>query len=137
MGLYRYPFLKKMGKPGKSSLSPGKRRYRTKSHFSENQLQLILLDIQAGKIRERNAAKTYNIPRNTLRNKRLGKHTKKVGRSTVFSQEGELYFAHNITVLSFLGMPISIFDVRCVAKSYLDTQKRNVEMFPYNTPGWD
>ncbi|XP_063244589.1 uncharacterized protein LOC134544837 [Bacillus rossius redtenbacheri] len=123
-------------KPG-GSVSPGVRRYGTKSRYTTEELERILSDIKCGKISQREASKLYNIPRNTLRNKLLGQHNKKVGRPTIFSKEEELFFIQHILYLSDEGIPISLFDVRCVVKCYLDTQNRKVQQFKGNMPGWD
>lgn len=118
-------------------VSPGVRRYGTKSRYTNEELERILEDIRRGIISQREASKKYEIPRNTLRNKLTGRHTKKVGRPTVFSEEEELSFIRHTVSLSDLGIPISLFDVRCVVKSYLDTQSRKVIQFKGNMPGWD
>jgi hypothetical protein len=127
----------KMGKKKSCHVSPGTRRYGTKSRYTTEELNKILNEINEGKISERAASKKYNIPRNTLRNKRSGHHSKKVGRPTVFSEEEELSFVNHILALGDLGMPISLYDVRCIVKSYLDSQKRKVIQFRDNMPGWD
>lgn len=124
-----------MGKP--KANSPGTRRYGTKTRYTEEQLNNILEELRTGKIGQREASNKYGIPRNTLRNKLFGKHQKNVGRPQVFTSEEEEIFVSHIAHVSDLGFPISLFDVRCIAKGYLDSKKKIVHQFKNNMPGWE
>ena len=50
------------------------------------------------------------------------------GKPSVFSAEEEECFVHHCIVASEFGFPIDTFDLRCIVKSYLDRQGRNVYM---------
>lgn len=112
-----------MGRSKSARFSPGTRRYGTKSRYTQEQLESIEDDLRTGKIGQREAAKKYGIPRNTLRNKLLGKHEKKVGLPLTFSPEEENTFVTHIAHISDLGCPISLFDARLLAKFYLESNK--------------
>lgn len=124
-----------MGK--KKTMLPGTRPYGTKTRYSSETLEQVVEDIRCGKIGQREAARLYSIPRQTLVNKLKNEHCKKIGRPTVFSLNEEATFVEHCVVLSEMGIPVSMFDLRCIVKSYLDTQKRVVKCFPGNMPGWE
>lgn len=126
-----------MPKKRVSDLRPNIRRYGIKSRYTQEQLDKILEEVKGGVISERQAARKYDIPRNTIRNKLKGYHSKSVGRPTVFSEEEEKSIVRHVMSLSDIGLPISLFDVRCVAQSYLNSQARRVKQFKQNLPGWD
>jgi hypothetical protein len=123
-----------MGRPTVSK--PGTRRYGTKSNYSEEKLNEVLEEIKSGKMGQREAAKTYNIPRNTIRNKLYGHHVKSVGRPKVFTPDEEQVFVAHVISVSDMGIPISLFDVRSIAKCYLDSNKTKISQFKINMPGW-
>lgn len=123
--------------PRKPTHKPGTRPYGTKTRYTKEKLQEILHEIQSGQISQRKASLKYKIARNTLKNKIKKLHTKNVGRPVVFSQEEEQAFVDHILILSDLGLPISLYDVRCIAKNYLDSNSLQIAQFKNNFPGWD
>ena len=118
-------------------IKPGTRQYGTKTRYSDETLKKIVDDITAGRIGQREASKKYNIPRQTIVNKLKNKHSGKVGRPTVFTELEEKIFVKHCITVSDMGIPISLYDLRCIVKSYLDSLKRNVSCFPGNMPGWE
>lgn len=92
----------------------------------------MLDDIKSGRISQTKAAKKLEISRNALRNKFKDLHTKNVGKPIVFSKEEELAFVEHAVSLSDIGIPISLFDLRRIVKSYSDVQNRNVSQFKGN-----
>lgn len=74
----------------RSRMLPGVRRYGTKSNYSIETFHKALDEIQSGTISQRKAAKNYNIPRSTLKNKLKQKHGKAVGRPAVLTRDEEV-----------------------------------------------
>lgn len=121
----------------KPSVKSGTRQYGTKTRYSNEKLQKALDDIRLGKIGQREAARLYSIPRQTLVNKMKSKHSSRAGRPNIFSVDEENAFVHHCVCVSEMGIPISMFDLRCIVKSYLDSKKRVVKCFKNNMPGWE
>ena len=63
-------------------------------------LELCLQEIRDCKITQREAAKKYEIPRSTLKNKLKNHHTGTVGRQPVFSEIEEESFVQHMIKLS-------------------------------------
>lgn len=116
---------------------PGTRQYGLKSNYTVETINEALEKIKSGAMTQREAARIYKIPRSTLKYKLQGKHDKKTGRPPVFSSEEENLFIQHILAVSELGLPVSLYDVRCIVKQYLDKSKRNVPTFSNNMPGWE
>lgn len=85
----------------------------------------ILYYVTLGGIGQREAAWKYGIPSQN--------HSGKVGLAQIFSPT---FVQHCISV-SEMGIPISMYDLRCIVKSYLDSTKRKVSCFTNNMPGWE
>ncbi|CAH2017331.1 unnamed protein product [Acanthoscelides obtectus] len=85
----------------------------------------------------RQASAAHNIPFGTLRNKYMGIRTLKSEGQTVFSNAEELAFVKAVTICSDWGFPLTLTDLRYIAKSYLDSQGRNIGKFRANMPGTD
>lgn len=120
-----------------AEISPRPRLYGTKSRYTQEQLEEIIDDIKHGRIGQREASRKYGIPRNTFRNKIQHHHVKSVGRQLAFSPEEEKCFVNHILALSDFGIPCSLFDLRCIAKCYLDSNNRKELRFKGNMPGWE
>lgn len=121
----------------KRPVQPGTRQYGTKTRYSADMLAKIIEDVTAGRIGQREAARVYGVPRQTIVNKMKNRHTRKVGRPIIFSPEEENVFVRHCIAVSDMGIPISLFDLRLIVKSYLDSAKRKVGCFPGNMPGWE
>ena len=61
--------------------------------------------------------------------------TKQLGRSPVFSEEEERTIADHCHVVSDLGCPIGLEDLRYVVRGYLERIGRKVSVFRENLPG--
>lgn len=88
----------------------------------------------------------YNIHKNTLwlktkeaRNVPIAIPVpmKTPGGQRVFTDDEEMGFAVHAVSMSTYGFPITCFDLRCIAKSYLDRTGRKVPAFRNNFPGRD
>ena len=87
-----------------------------------------------GAFKQRPAAKVFNIPRSTIKNKLAGKHSKPVGRPLVFSFGEERLILQCVQLLCDYGFPATPQDVRHLIKSYLDTKNRTMLQFNDNLP---
>lgn len=85
----------------------------------------------------RRASAQYKIPFGTLRNKFMGTRTRKSGGQTVFSNNEEKAFFQCANLCGEWGFPLTVTDIRFLAKNYLDSQGRNVKKFADNKPGKD
>ena len=74
----------------------GARRYQD---YTDENLEECLDKIKTGKLTQRVAASTYNIPRSTLKNKLKNKHTKTVGRPPVLTFEEEKLILSRVQLL--------------------------------------
>lgn len=80
----------------------GSRRY---ADYSKEELEECLNHVREGKLSQRTAAKQFNIPRSTLKNKLKQRHSSNVGRQTVFSAEEEAVFeAHIAKIADYLRL---------------------------------
>ncbi|KAJ8947645.1 hypothetical protein NQ314_008568 [Rhamnusium bicolor] len=112
----------------------GARNYKNYSHYK---LQQALEEIRSKSISLRNAAKKYQISKNTLWNKLHGKHERMPGKPRVFTEQEEESFAGHLIDLSAFGFPVTGEDLKIIVKSYLNRQGRNVSCFKNNYPGPD
>jgi hypothetical protein len=108
--------------------------------MSDHRLKLIeeaVKEVQEKKLSIRAAAKKYSLPKSTISDHARGKYTGPHGKQPVFSpQEERVLAAHVVTVANW-GFPFSRFDLRLLAKLYLDKAGRNVPVFKNNLPGED
>ena len=109
----------------------GARRYQD---YTDENLEECLDKIKTGKLTQRVAASTYNIPRSTLKNKLKNKHTKTVDRPPVLTFEEEKLILSRVQVLCDYGFPATEEDVRHYIKGYLDMKMRVVTQFRNNLP---
>jgi len=115
---------------------PGARSY---GDYTRETLEMCLEVIKSGAKTQRAAAIFYGIPRSTIKNKLKGLHDKNPGKQTVFVPQEEESIAEHVKILSEFGFPITEYDLRCIAKSYLETLGRKVTDFAKsdNMPGYD
>ena len=59
------------------------------------------------------------------------------GHPTIFSDNEENSLVTHLTTVADWGFPMNLFDLRCLAKIYLDQQGRKVTAFKDNLPGKD
>lgn len=111
---------------------PGSRRY---VDYTKEQLEECLNAIRSKRLTQREAAKKYNIPRSTIKNKLKNKTSRKHGRPTVFTTLEEMNFVAHVTALAEYGFPLEESDLIFVIKDYLSSQGRIVKEFTNNTPG--
>lgn len=118
-----------------SRRKPGARSYK---HYSDRQMELCLSDIENHILTQREASEKYKIPRSSIILKIKAIRTnniKRPGRQCVFSEDEELAFVYHAMEMCRFGFPITIFDLRCIVKSYLDKKGIEMQQFPNNLPG--
>ncbi|XP_037300423.1 uncharacterized protein LOC115456161 isoform X2 [Manduca sexta] len=124
-----------LNKPCAYKKKIGRRMYQ---NYTEEKLQKAIKDIQENRISLRDAQVKYNIHRNTLHNKIKGKHSgAKPGRPTIFSPEEENELVEHAVTVSSYGFPVTRYDLRSIAQTYLKKLGRNVSHFKENLPGTD
>lgn len=112
----------------------GSRNYKNYSQENvENALEKVV--DQGWSLRK--ACKEFKIPFGTLYNRFHGQRVGKNGGQPVFSKNEELSFIKAISTCGEWGFPLTLLDVRQLAKSYLDSQGRAVDKFNNNMPGRD
>lgn len=120
--------------PRNYAKKPGCRNYKNYDQQSvEHALQKIIDEGWSF----RKASTTYRIPFGTLYNRYHGLHIKKSGGQTAFSLEEEKQLIRCATICGEWGFPLSLTDLRQLAKNWLDSQGRTIEKFSNNLPGPD
>ena len=112
----------------------GSRCYKS---YSDEQLHQALDAVRTGTMSLRKAHSVFNIPLGTLSNKMKKRHFKPTGHPTAFSDVEEKAFCAHIETVSTWGFPFDTFDIRMLAKTYLDAEGRNVKQFSSNLPSLD
>lgn len=85
----------------------------------------------------RRASVEFQIPFGTLRNKFNGLRNRKTGGQKVFSENEEKAFISHASLCGEWGFPLTILDIRNLAKNYLDSKGRTITRFKENMPGKD
>lgn len=106
-------------------------------NYSHEKLEECLEAIRAHQITQRQAEQRFGIPRSTIKHKLAGKHTKKVGRSRLFTDEEELSFKQHLIKMCDFGFPVDELDFRMAVKSYLDKKGITTTVFKNNLPGYE
>ena len=112
----------------------GARRYKD---YSIEKREECLHEVKRGALTQHVASKVFNIPRNTIKNKLAGKHSKPVGRPPVVSYGEERLILQRVQLLCDYGFHATPQDVRYLIKNYLDTKSRTVLQFNDNLPSSD
>ena len=103
----------------------GSRKYKD---YSEDAIKEAIQKVK-NEMSMNAASKTYKIPIGTLSNKLRGLHEKKVGHPYVFREEEEAAFVAEILEVSRWGFPFNLYDLRVLAKTYLDHIGKTVSNF--------
>lgn len=112
----------------------GARRY---TDYDPQTLEAALVKVTDDGWSLRRASAEFKIPFGTLRNKFCGLRNKKTGGQTVFSENEEKAFIKSASLCGEWGFPLSILDIRNLAKNYLDSKGRTIIKFNDNVPGKD
>lgn len=113
---------------------PGKRPYR---NYSDEDLNRAASCVQENKMTFRQASEKFKIPVGTISNYLSGKHKKRPGHPTVFTQAEEFAFVQHLNEISKWGFPIDTFDLRVLIRDYLSLREKKVKQFVNNLPGED
>lgn len=81
---------------------------------------------------QREAAKYFNIPRSTIKNKLYRKRMNPVGRSRVFTEIKETALEMHLLKLADFGFPVIQMDFRIIVKHYLDKKGVKIKIFKNN-----
>ncbi|CAH1986619.1 unnamed protein product [Acanthoscelides obtectus] len=111
---------------------------RPYKYYSDRQMELCLSDIENRVLTQREASEKYKIPRSSviLKIKAIRNNSiRPPGRQCVFTTKEESSFVDHAIQMCHFGFPITLFDLRCIVKTYLDKQGRNVPQFSNNFPG--
>lgn len=112
----------------------GSRQY---INYTQEKLENALQAVVEGVCTIREASRRFGIPFGTLYNKYKGKHRSKPGRPTIFTKLEELAILKSASKCADWGFPLSLMDIRMMAKYYLDRKGRTVNIFKNNIPGVD
>ena len=112
----------------------GSRKYKD---YSEDAIKEAIQKVKNEEMLMNAASKTYKIPIGTLSNKLRGLHEKKVGHPYVFREEEEAAFVAQILEVSRWGFPFNLYDLRVLAKTYLDHIGKTVSNFVNNFPSYE
>ncbi|KAJ8967133.1 hypothetical protein NQ314_003067 [Rhamnusium bicolor] len=81
------------------------------------------------------ASQLYKISYGTLYNKFHGKHVRRTGGQTVFTDLEETAILNSALKCADWRFPLDLLEIRMLAKKYLDLKGRKVEKFQNNVPG--
>ncbi|KAG5897541.1 hypothetical protein JTB14_004316 [Gonioctena quinquepunctata] len=112
----------------------GSRSYR---NYSKEKLEEALGKVVDGTLSIREATRQFSIPFGTLYNRFKGIHGNNPGRPTIFTHDEELAILKSAAKCADWGFPLSLLDMRMMAKYYLDRKGRTVHLFKNNLPGID
>lgn len=110
---------------------------RTYCDYTKETLEEALQRVVEGRSTIREASREFKIPFGTLYNKYKGRHGGKPGRPTIFTTAEEVAILKAAAKCADWGFPLSLMDVRMMAKYYLDGRGKTVNIFKNNIPGVD
>ena len=109
----------------------GSRRRR----YNNEQLQQAVEEVQNGRMSLRFAADRYDVPRATLSDAVLRRHTGTEGGQSCLDEDLEIVLANNLCVLADWGYPLSTVELRVMVKDYLNLRGITIPRFRDNMPG--
>ncbi|KAG5886397.1 hypothetical protein JTB14_025572 [Gonioctena quinquepunctata] len=101
----------------------GSRSYR---NYSKEKLGETLGKVVGGTLSIREATRQFSIPFGTLCNRFKGIHGNDPGRPTIFTHDEELAILKSAAKCTDWGFPLSLLDMRMMAKYYSDRKERTV-----------
>jgi hypothetical protein len=106
-------------------------------NYGEDKLLKAIIEVQNGRMSEREAASTYGVPRSTMKDRLADRVTRETaGRPTVLSKGEEELIVERLLMLGKWGFPLMSADQCHVIQAYLDAQGRTTR-FVENMPGLD
>lgn len=83
----------------------------------------------------RKAEKKFGVPKSSIQRKVKNIQQQKYGRPPVFTIEEENKLSECLSLTAEWGFPLTAFDVRCIAKKFLDKRGTVEPRFKNNMPG--
>lgn len=108
---------------------------RTYKNYTEENLQAALALVKSGQISLREASAMYGISKSTLNRKQHMKNMNNVGRPSGLTEANEEALVNGLIAASKWGFPFTSLDIRCIVKSFLDSNGLRVIFFKNNMPG--
>ena len=108
-------------------------RARQVKNYSDEDLQLAVEAVRDG-MSVRNASKEHNVPKSTLMDRCIKKHSNIQGRPTVLTRQEEVLIKERVKVMSEWGFPFTRYDLCHFVKSYLDKKGVSKSRFKDNMP---
>ncbi|KAG5876578.1 hypothetical protein JTB14_037870 [Gonioctena quinquepunctata] len=112
----------------------GSRSYR---NYSKEKLEEALGKVVDGTLSIREATRQFSMPFGTLYNRFKVIHGNNPGRPTISTHDEELTILKSAAKCADWGFPLSLLDMKMMAKYYLDRKGRTVQLFKTNLPGID
>ncbi|KAG5864715.1 hypothetical protein JTB14_017859 [Gonioctena quinquepunctata] len=103
----------------------------------QGKLEEALGKVVDGTLFIREATRQFGIPFGTLYNRFEGIHGNNPGRPTIFTHDEELAILKSAAKCADWGFPLSLLDMRIMAKYYSDGKGTTVHVFKNNLPGID
>lgn len=94
----------------------GARPYKA---YSEETLDEALQEVSSGRMNLREASQHFKIPLGTMRNRHSFQHCQPVGGPPSLTRIEEMKIIDMISLFNSWGFPISLLDIRYIAKEYL------------------
>lgn len=114
--------------------TPGTRHYK---NYTDETLEEALQKVTNGDLSINAASVNYKIPFGTLYNRYKGMHGSTPGGQPVFTYVEEVAILKAAATCADWGFPLTSFDLRMFAKTYLDQHGRYEAKFKNNIPGID
>lgn len=110
---------------------------RTYKNYTEKNIEDALQRVVTDGWTLRRASREHRVPYGTLFNRYHGIHARKNGGQTIFSKIEEEALIKSAAKCGEWGFPLSLMDLRQLAKNFLDSQGRTIDKFVSNLPGND
>ena len=111
-----------------------RRKDNYRSRYSEEDLQRAIKAVREKRLSAREAAKRYNVPRNTIGDRLRQQRGPNVGRPTELSVVEEDIIVERLLLMANWGFPLSRNDLRYLIQEYLNSlgrTTRNVKIVQY------
>ncbi|KAJ8937071.1 hypothetical protein NQ314_012043 [Rhamnusium bicolor] len=110
---------------------------RSYRNYSKEKLEEALGKVIDGTLSIREASRQFSIPFGTLYNRYKGIHGNNPSHPTIFTHVEEVAILKSAAKCADWDFPLSLMDIRMMAKYYLDRRGRTWHLFKNNLPGID